>query len=194
MVRNKIKMFAKTKVSLPPGRHKIVILDEADSMTTAAQQAMRRTMELYSSTTRFALACNASSKIIEPIQSLSARIRAANDCRDAALTTAKYAATLERAAGLDANQWLSLLTGIDALRRPERIDVLLGVLGAYSPPRANGDDDRDFEMLAGRVRAAAAALASIDYSRVSRDPSNVAEQVRAMRIEALQAWLGNGRR
>lgn len=30
MVRNKIKMFAQKKVTLPPGRHKIVILDEAD--------------------------------------------------------------------------------------------------------------------------------------------------------------------
>ena len=30
MVRNKIKMFAQTKVTLPPGRHKMVILDEAD--------------------------------------------------------------------------------------------------------------------------------------------------------------------
>ena len=30
VVRNKIKMFAQTKVTLPPGRHKMVILDEAD--------------------------------------------------------------------------------------------------------------------------------------------------------------------
>lgn len=74
-VRTRIKMFAQTKVSLPPGRHKIVLLDEADSMTSAAQQALRRTMELYSSTTRFALACNLSSKIIEPIQSRCAVVR-----------------------------------------------------------------------------------------------------------------------
>jgi len=75
VVRNKIKMFAQKKVSLPPGRHKIVILDEADSMTSAAQQAMRRTMEIYSNTTRFALACNLSSKVIEPIQSRCAILR-----------------------------------------------------------------------------------------------------------------------
>lgn len=29
-VRNKIKMFAQQKVTLPPGKHKIIILDEAD--------------------------------------------------------------------------------------------------------------------------------------------------------------------
>lgn len=75
VVRNTIKMFAQRKVTLPPGRHKIIILDEADSMTEGAQQALRRTMELFSNTTRFALACNLSNKIIEAIQSRCAVLR-----------------------------------------------------------------------------------------------------------------------
>ncbi|RDW83965.1 replication factor C subunit 4 [Aspergillus mulundensis] len=75
VVRNRIKGFAQKKVTLPPGRHKLVILDEADSMTSGAQQALRRTMEIYSSTTRFAFACNQSNKIIEPLQSRCAILR-----------------------------------------------------------------------------------------------------------------------
>ncbi|KAF9643457.1 P-loop containing nucleoside triphosphate hydrolase protein [Thelephora ganbajun] len=75
VVRNKIKAFAQKKVTLPPGRHKIIILDEADSMTAGAQQALRRTMEVYSNTTRFCLACNMANKVIEPIQSRCAILR-----------------------------------------------------------------------------------------------------------------------
>ncbi|EFW22580.1 replication factor C subunit 4 [Coccidioides posadasii str. Silveira] len=75
VVRNRIKGFAQKKVTLPPGKHKLVILDEADSMTSGAQQALRRTMEIYSATTRFAFACNQSNKIIEPLQSRCAILR-----------------------------------------------------------------------------------------------------------------------
>jgi len=71
IVRNKNQNICTEKTTLPKGRHKIVILDEADYMT----KALRHTMELYSDTTRFALACNHSNKIIEAIQSCYAILR-----------------------------------------------------------------------------------------------------------------------
>ncbi len=74
IVRNQIKNFARTKAigNVP---FKIAILDEADALTKEAQQALRRTMENYTSTCRFCLIVNYSSKIIDPIQSRCAIFR-----------------------------------------------------------------------------------------------------------------------
>lgn len=74
VVRTKIKDFART-LSLTSVAFKIIFLDEADALTGDAQQALRRTMEKYSATTRFVLSCNYSSRIIEPIQSRCAVFR-----------------------------------------------------------------------------------------------------------------------
>lgn len=73
VVRNKIKDFARTKAI--GGDFKIIFLDEADALTSDAQNALRRTMELFARTCRFILSCNYSSKIIEPIQSRCAVFR-----------------------------------------------------------------------------------------------------------------------
>ena len=68
VIRIKVKDFARTK-SIKDVPFKIILLDECDSLTKEAQQALRRTMESFSNTCRFLLSCNYSSKIIEPIQS-----------------------------------------------------------------------------------------------------------------------------
>lgn len=68
VVRIKVKDFARTR-SLTSIPFKIIYLDESDALTRDAQQALRRTMELYAKTARFILSCNYSSKIIDPIQS-----------------------------------------------------------------------------------------------------------------------------
>ena len=67
-IRTKVKDYARTRpISDVP--YKIVYLDESDALTSDAQNALRRTMEMYTNTARFILACNYSSRIIEPIQS-----------------------------------------------------------------------------------------------------------------------------
>ncbi|MBM3229016.1 replication factor C small subunit [Candidatus Parvarchaeota archaeon] len=68
IVRGAIKDFART-VAITGTPFKIIFLDEADALTPDAQHALRRTMEMYATVTRFILSCNYSSKIIEPIQS-----------------------------------------------------------------------------------------------------------------------------
>jgi replication factor C small subunit len=68
IVRQKVKDFARTK-SMGSVPFKVIFLDEADALTKEAQQALRRTMENFTSTCRFIMSCNYSSKIIDPIQS-----------------------------------------------------------------------------------------------------------------------------
>ncbi|ETN99293.1 hypothetical protein RFI_38189 [Reticulomyxa filosa] len=84
VVREKVKQFAQYAVNdtnnekqspYPCPPFKIVILDEADNMTRDAQNALRRTMEKYSTVTRFCLICNYVSKIIAPVASRCAKFR-----------------------------------------------------------------------------------------------------------------------
>jgi len=74
VIRERVKEFARTA---PMGKapFKLVILDEADNMTSDAQQALRRTMEMYAANTRFILIANYVSRIIDPIQSRCAMFR-----------------------------------------------------------------------------------------------------------------------
>jgi replication factor C small subunit len=74
VVRTSVKDFARTK-GLGDVPFKIIYLDECDALTREAQQALRRTMENFTHTTRFVLSCNYSSKIIDPIQSRCAIFR-----------------------------------------------------------------------------------------------------------------------
>jgi replication factor C small subunit len=74
MVRETVKTFARTR-SIGEIPFKILILDEADNMTSDAQQALRRTMERFTETCRFIMIANYSGKIIEPLQSRCAPFR-----------------------------------------------------------------------------------------------------------------------
>ena len=89
IVREKVKDFARMQLSNPPSGpagegykkkypcppYKIIVLDEADSMTQDAQSALRRTMETYSKITRFCLVCNYVTRIIDPLASRCSKFR-----------------------------------------------------------------------------------------------------------------------
>ena len=84
IVREKVKDFARMQLSQPSAAYraqwpcppyKIIILDEADSMTQDAQSALRRTMETYSKITRFCLICNYVTRIIDPLASRCSKFR-----------------------------------------------------------------------------------------------------------------------
>ena len=68
VVRNRIKSFTQINCE-----NKLIILDECDNLTTAAQQALRRIMETKN--TKFILICNIINKVIEPIQSRTAILK-----------------------------------------------------------------------------------------------------------------------
>lgn len=67
-VPSKIKTFART-APFGGATFKIIFLDESDSLTSDAQSALRRTMEMYSKTCRFIFSANFPGKLIDPIQS-----------------------------------------------------------------------------------------------------------------------------
>ncbi|GHJ89662.1 hypothetical protein NliqN6_6064 [Naganishia liquefaciens] len=86
VVREKIKTFARETPrhikgassdgkEYPQPPYKLIILDEADSMTQDAQSALRRIMETYSKITRFCLVCNYVTRIIEPLASRCSKFR-----------------------------------------------------------------------------------------------------------------------
>jgi replication factor C small subunit len=105
VVRDQIKNFARHD----PGAvdFQIIFLDEADSLTSDAQAALRRTMEQFSDKTRFIMSCNYSSKIIDPIQSRCAVFRFAPIPDEAVAERIRYIADEE---GIETTEG-----GVDAL-------------------------------------------------------------------------------
>eukprot|EP00301_Raphidiophrys_heterophryoidea_P016917 c26626_g1_i1.p1 GENE.c26626_g1_i1~~c26626_g1_i1.p1 ORF type:complete len:341 (-),score=74.54 c26626_g1_i1:13-990(-) len=68
VVRNQIMEFASTR-TIFSSSFKLIILDEADAMTSTAQMALRRVIEKYTKNARFCLICNYVSRIIPALQS-----------------------------------------------------------------------------------------------------------------------------
>lgn len=74
VVRNQIKDFASTRQIFSKG-FKLIILDEADAMTNAAQNALRRIIERYTKNTRFCILANYAHKLTPALLSRCTRFR-----------------------------------------------------------------------------------------------------------------------
>lgn len=145
VIRTTVKQFAST---LPFGDvpFKIIVLDEADNLTSDAQQALRRIMEQYADTCRFCLTCNYSSKIIEPIQSRCAIFRFAplkdEDMKKRILWIAEQEGVEITEDGLDAiiyaaegdmRHAINILQASSALGETVTSDVVFKVVGRARP-------------------------------------------------------------
>lgn len=88
VVREQIKTFASTKQIFSMGGgasagrggssmagYKLIVLDEADAMTSTAQMALRRIMEKYTANTRFCIIANYAHKLSPALLSRCTRFR-----------------------------------------------------------------------------------------------------------------------
>lgn len=107
VVRNQIKEFAGTKKLFSQGV-KLIILDEADSMTNDAQFSLRRVIEKYTKNARFCLICNYVSKIIPALQSRCTRFRFAPLDESQVSGRVKHIAELEKYVKIAARRGQSL--------------------------------------------------------------------------------------
>lgn len=93
IVRNKIPTFCRTKAN----KLRLVILDEADAMTSEAQSALKRVMEMYIKSSRFCLICNNFNKIVNGIKSRCSIMRFGNLEREDVFTRIKTITEKENA-------------------------------------------------------------------------------------------------
>lgn len=177
IVREKVKDFARMQLTNPPPGYKsrypcppfkLIILDEADSMTQDAQSALRRTMETYSKITRFCLICNYVTRIIDPLASRCSKFRFKS------LDQGNARARLEHIA---AEEGVPLAEGaVDALIRCSEGDLRKAItylqsaarlVGAVQVPGGGGGDKKK------KAKTAAAATApdadSMDVDDVDGD-------------------------
>jgi tRNA nucleotidyltransferase (CCA-adding enzyme) len=128
-------------------------------------------------------------------EQVSARLRVPQDCRDAARLAAGLHMKVHRAAELRPATLLDLLLATDALRRPERLDVLLAACAADVRSRPGFDRDYAPEPL---LREALAVVRGVDAAGIAREVSAragnarsadaVPVAIRRARLAALRAW------
>lgn len=121
---------------------------------------------------------------------LCERLRVPTDCRELARLVAAYHSDIHRAELLRPATMVKVLEHCDALRRPERFEVLLGACEADFRGRLH-HAERDYPQ-AGWWRAALTAARAVDAGAIARAASasghkaQIPERVHAARAAAVQ--------
>lgn len=134
VVRDRIKDFARSSFNTSI-EHRIIFLDEADSLTQDAQAALRRTMEQFSDNVRFILSCNYADQIIDPIQSRC------NVCRFSSID----AESMKHRLNMIANSEGLTITedGLGAIIKTSQGDLRRAINTLQAASYKSGDIDRD---------------------------------------------------
>jgi replication factor C small subunit len=145
VVRETVKTFARSK-SIGEIPFRIMILDEADNMTSDAQQALRRTMERFTETCRFIMCANYSGKIIEPIQSRCAPFRFSylpreeHDCyleqiaeKEKVKLSKEGLEAIFEVCGGDLRRAINTLQAAGSMNKPVDAKVVYSITGKASP-------------------------------------------------------------
>lgn len=123
---------------------------------------------------------------VAAIDTLCARLKVPNDCRDLALMTAREHGGIGAVLGEPAESLVALFARCDAYRKPERFaDMLLALecatLGGDYPQRS---------WLLGALGAARGVNAGEVAARCGADKAGIPAAVLAARVAAVRAWMG----
>lgn len=140
VVRDQIKNFASTRQIFTTG-FKLIILDEADAMTSIAQNALRRVIEKFTKNTRFCILANYSNKLNPALLSRCTKFRFAPLSDDAVSDRIEYVAKMEKLSlPKDSKLALVKLSGGDMRKA-------LNVLQACKSSLDNETDEIDVDMI-----------------------------------------------
>jgi len=138
-IRNVISNFCKLRITLRKGNHKIVLIDEAECLSTSSQQALRRIIELYSDNTRFILSCTSSIVLIEPIQSRCAIVRLSKIDKHDIISRIRYICKAEKVIYTE--------DGLDSIAFTSNGDMRCAINNVHAVYSSFGEIRKEFVLL-----------------------------------------------
>jgi len=130
---------------------------------------------------------------VKSAERMSARLKVPVECRDAARLAARWISAVHRATELPPAALLDLLIAADALRRPERLDLLLAASEADMLSRPGAGTTYAPAQI---IREAHGVVRGVPIAAIAREAERnrsgggdaIATSIRAARLAALRAW------